>query len=288
MKPEAIMDFSAQKIQRCGIQALRPYRKQAACIVFFTVLLPWAVVIAGVAAVLAIRTDAALPAGKWAGIAAAAWAFLVHAPLRLGVKRWYLEICRPGNLRNPSVFFFFSSVSRYWKAVAAGVLSFGVKAALLLGCSVPGAVSCIVSAVCYRNIAQPLVQSLCLLCLLAGIGLLGCAGALWGKICGKLQWWEWLLARAPSLTISGLWRETADFWKTHKTMLRLIRRRTGWKKALCCLVLPAIWLLPQAHCTVAACLCTLFPQPEPNRTFAPFRPRKIHPSRRKRTILPAQ
>lgn len=103
-----------------------------------------------------------------------------YLPLWLGAKRWYLETCRPGRLRIPSVFYYFSSFRLYGKAVVTGLhLAFCQTVLLLLGI-LPGSGTAVISVVMFRWSDHDLGRSLSLLCLLAGAGLLLCV--LQGKI----------------------------------------------------------------------------------------------------------
>ena len=109
------MEFSIQKIRRCGKSALRSHRREAARVVFFTIFLPFLLLL-----LLGINLYHNIPGtfigqnekAVWifAGIAAVVFLFF-YLPLWLGAKRWYLETCRPGRLRIPSVFYYFSSYS---------------------------------------------------------------------------------------------------------------------------------------------------------------------------------
>ena len=105
------MEFSIQKIRRCGKSALRSHRREAARVVFFTIFLPFLLLL-----LLGVNLYHNIPGtfiGQnekvvwiFAGIAAVVFLFF-YLPLWLGAKRWYLETCRPGRLRIPSVFYYF-------------------------------------------------------------------------------------------------------------------------------------------------------------------------------------
>lgn len=105
------MEFSIQKIRRCGKSALRSHRREAARVVFFTIFLPFLLLL-----LLGVNLYHNIPGtfigqnekAVWifAGIAAVVFLFF-YLPLWLGAKRWYLETCRPGRLRIPSVFYYF-------------------------------------------------------------------------------------------------------------------------------------------------------------------------------------
>lgn len=119
------MEFSIQKIRRCGKSALRSHRREAARVVFFTIFLPFLLLL-----LLGVNLYHNIPGtfigqnekAVWifAGIAAVVFLFF-YLPLWLGAKRWYLETCRPGRLRIPSVFYYFSSFRLYGKAVVTGL-----------------------------------------------------------------------------------------------------------------------------------------------------------------------
>lgn len=132
------------------------------------------------------------------GTAAAAIFFLFfYLPLWLGAKYWYLEICRPGKLRVPSVFYYFSSFRLYGKAVFTGFQLVFCRAVLILLGLLPSGIAALSQL---SFIANPpmILAGLCpfmpdrkyrpLLC--------GMAGA---KYAGRRYFWvPWLLAADPS------------------------------------------------------------------------------------------
>ena len=86
----------------------------------------------------------------FAGIAAVVFLFF-YLPLWLGAKRWYLETCRPGRLRIPSVFYYFFSFRLYGKAVVTGLhLAFYQTVLLLLGI-LPGSGTTVISVDVYKR-----------------------------------------------------------------------------------------------------------------------------------------
>ena len=196
------MEFSIQKIRRCGKSALRSHRREAARVVFFTIFLPFLLLL-----LLGVNLYHNIPGtfigqnekAVWifAGIAAVVFLFF-YLPLWLGAKRWYLETCRPGRLRIPSVFYYFFSFRLYGKAVVTGLhLAFCQTVLLLLGI-LPGSGTAVISVVMFRWSDHDLGRSLSLLCLLAGAGLLLC-GIAWAKYIGRRYFWvPWLLAADPS------------------------------------------------------------------------------------------
>lgn len=106
------------KVKRCGKSVLCPHRREAARVVFFTVFLPFLLLLLwGIFLYHSPRFFSVKLMGQTVfvsvfavGTAAAAIFFLFfYLPLWLGAKYWYLEICRPGKLRVPSVFYYFSS-----------------------------------------------------------------------------------------------------------------------------------------------------------------------------------
>ena len=172
--PEALMEFSIQKIRRCGKSALRSHRREAARVVFFTIFLPFLLLL-----LLGVNLYHNIPGtfigqnekAVWifAGIAAVVFLFF-YLPLWLCAKRWYLETCRPGRLRIPSVFYYFFSFRLYGKAVVTGLhLAFCQTVLLLLGI-LPGSGTAVISVVMFRWSDHDLGRSLSLLCLLAGAG----------------------------------------------------------------------------------------------------------------------
>ena len=113
------MEFSIQKVKRCGKSVLCPHRREAARVVFFTVFLPFLLLLLwGIFLYHSPRFFSVKLMGQTVfvsvfavGTAAAAIFFLFfYLPLWLGAKYWYLEICRPGKLRVPFVFYYFSSL----------------------------------------------------------------------------------------------------------------------------------------------------------------------------------
>ena len=90
------MEFSIQKIRRCGKSALRSHRREAARVVFFTIFLPFLLLL-----LLGVNLYHNIPGtfigqnekAVWifAGIAAVVFLFF-YLPLWLGAKRWYLSL----------------------------------------------------------------------------------------------------------------------------------------------------------------------------------------------------
>ena len=135
------MEFSIQKVKRCGKSVLCPHRREAARVVFFTVFLPFLLLLLwGIFLYHSPRFFSVKLMGQTVfvsvfavGTAAAAIFFLFfYLPLWLGAKYWYLEICRPGKLRVPSVFYYFSSFRLYGKAVFTGFQLVFCRSVLIL------------------------------------------------------------------------------------------------------------------------------------------------------------
>lgn len=219
------MEFSIQKIRRCGKSALRSHRREAARVVFFTIFLPFLLLL-----LLGVNLYHNIPGtfigqnekAVWifAGIAAVVFLFF-YLPLWLGAKRWYLETCRPGRLRIPSVFYYFFSFRLYGKAVVTGLhLAFCQTVLLLLGI-LPGSGTAVISVVMFRWSDHDLGRSLSLLCLLAGAGLLLC-GIAWAKYIGRRYFWvPWLLAADPSAPSRWIFEEASQLCREKRGIGRI-------------------------------------------------------------------
>lgn len=219
------MEFSIQKIRRCGKSALRSHRREAARVVFFTIFLPFLLLL-----LLGVNLYHNIPGtfiGQnekvvwiFAGIAAVVFLFF-YLPLWLGAKRWYLETCRPGRLRIPSVFYYFFSFRLYGKAVVTGLhLAFCQTVLLLLGI-LPGSGTAVISVVMFRWSDHDLGRSLSLLCLLAGAGLLLC-GIAWAKYIGRRYFWvPWLLAADPSAPSRWIFGEASRLCREKREFGRI-------------------------------------------------------------------
>lgn len=110
------MEFSIQKVKRCGKSVLCPHRREAARVVFFTVFLPFLLLLLwGIFLYHSPRFFSVKLMGQTVfvsvfsvGTAAAAIFFLFfYLPLWLGAKYWYLEICRPASCASRLFFIIF-------------------------------------------------------------------------------------------------------------------------------------------------------------------------------------
>lgn len=273
------MEFSIQKIRRCGKSALRSHRREAARVVFFTIFLPFLLLL-----LLGVNLYHNIPGtfigqnekAVWifAGIAAVVFLFF-YLPLWLGAKRWYLETCRPGRLRIPSVFYYFSSFRLYGKAVVTGLhLAFCQTVLLLLGI-LPGSGTAVISVVMFRWSDHDLGRSLSLLCLLAGASLLLC-GIAWAKYIGRRYFWvPWLLAADPSAPSRWIFGEASRLCREKRGIWEDIYRRLWWPRLLSLGIIPAFWALPIVDCTLVLWLSEQLPIYEKSSVPTSFRQRKI-------------
>ena len=182
-----------------------------------------------------------------------------YLPLWLGAKRWYLETCRPGRLRIPSVFYYFSSFRLYGKAVVTGLhLAFCQTVLLLLGI-LPGSGTAVISVVMFRWSDHDLGRSLSLLCLLAGAGLLLC-GIAWARYIGRRYFWvPWLLAADPSAPSRWIFGEASRLCREKRGIWEDIYRRLWWPRLLSLGIIPAFWALPIVDCTLVLWLSEQLP-----------------------------
>lgn len=286
------MEFSIQKVKRCGKSVLCPHRREAARVVFFTVFLPFLLLLLwGIFLYHSPRFFSVKLMGQTVfvsvfavGTAAAAIFFLFfYLPLWLGAKYWYLEICRPGKLRVPSVFYYFSSFRLYGKAVFTGFQLVFCRAVLILLGLLPSGIAAVVSAVIYRQSTNDLGRSLSLLCLIASTGLLLC-GMAGAKYAGRRYFWvPWLLAADPSMTSRRLFEGSVRLCHEKRAVWEGVYRRLWGKRLLSFGILPSFWALPIVNCTLALWLSGQLPIYEKNNFPAPFRQRKIRhlPARKK-------
>lgn len=287
------MEFLIPKVKRCGKFILRPHRREAVRIVCFALLsflipiglatnlfyLPHTVSLS-----LFGKTFLFSPTFLCAGVAAMFLIFF-NLPLFFGIKRWYLLLCRPEQMRKPSVLYFFSSFRLYIKAVLTGLLLTVQGLILYLVGIAPAFSSALVSVIFFRRSSSDLGVSLSLLCLAAAVGLFFC-GVQAARCAGKRYFWiPWLLANDPSLSLGQIFSESVRLTQKNRETLNKIRRSLWGRRIFSLGLFPALWTVPLLECTLAVWLSEKLPSAGADPSRAPFRQRKTKRSPPAKTIL---
>ncbi len=277
------MEFFIPKVKRCGRSALHSHRREAAHIVFFT-LLPLLLPVLFISNLSHISSPIVLPLfGKTFSLSLpllsagglVLFLLLFYLPLLFGVKRWYLTICRTEQMRKPSIWYFFSSFHLYTKAILTGLSLFFRRFFLfLLGVS-PAFSAVLVSVIFFRRASNDLERSLSLLCLVAAAGLFFCGLAAAHFIGKRYFWAPWLLANDPSLPLRQIFSESVQLTQKDGGSLRKIQRSLRGQRLFALCFFPAFWTIPLVECTLAAWISGKLPPAEPAYFVFPFRLRKI-------------
>ena len=284
------MEFLISKTKRCGGFILRPHRREAARIVFFAFLSLFLPI--GLVAILSHASNylyfsllgaaRSFSPASFSLTAAALLVILFHLPLFFGIKRWYLILCRPEQMRKPSILYFFSSFRLYIKAVFTGLLLTVQRCIFYLCGTAPALISLLVAVVFFRSVPNDLGGSLSLLCLTAAAGLFFC-GIQAARLAGKRFYWiPWLLANDPSLPLCRIFSESVRLTRKNGETLNRVRRSVRGGKLLSFCLFPALWAFPLSECTLAVWLSGKLPAAEASSSRHPFRQRKT-----KRTALSA-
>ncbi|MDD3193471.1 MAG: hypothetical protein PHE47_06430 [Oscillospiraceae bacterium] len=290
------MEFSIQKLKRCGKSALQLHRRAAARVVFFTFFLPPSLLfllgafLRGAPHRMEVRVLGdieRIPALPIEIAVMAAVLLLFYLPMWMGAKHWYLSSCRSEALRTPSMWFYFSSFRLYRKAVWAGLSLVFLRSAFLLLCLMPAGAGAVAAAVFYRRAGSDLGRSLSLLCLMAAVGLLFCGIAAARYHAGRYFWVPWLLANDWSSPVRLLFSESASLTRRHGWQLRKIRRSLTGLRALSLGMLPAFWSVPAVEYTMAIWVAGRLTGKR-ERAALPFRQRQVKRVRLSKSVLPAQ